>query len=124
MKTEIMIAVLALLCIGSLAAVFILWAKLDEQKQKTKDEHDNYCVALGIGNSNAKMLDESQERERCSAQAVLWYFEKLKALKEDRNALQDRLSALLCPMNDHVWEVSDAYRGECLCKKCGRVKDV
>ena len=124
MKTEIMIAVLALLCIGSLAAAFVLWAKLDEQKQKTKDEHDNYCVALRIGNSNAKMLGESQERERCSAQAVLWYSEKLKALKEDRNALQDKLSSLLCPHNDHVWEVSDAYRGEYRCKKCGRVEDV
>lgn len=116
MKIEIMIAVLALLCIGSLAAAFVLWAKLDEQKQKTKDEHDNYCVALRIGNANAKMLGESQERERCSAQAVLWYSEKLKALKEDRNALQDRLSALLCPMNDHVWK-------DGRCAKCGRVKD-
>ena len=41
MKTEIMIAVLALLCIGSLAAAFVLWAKLDEQKQMTADEHTN-----------------------------------------------------------------------------------
>ena len=116
MKTEIMIAVLALLCIGSLAAAFVLWAKLNEQKQKTNDEHDNYCVALRIGNSNAKMLDESQERERCSAQAVLWYSEKLKALKEDRNALQDKLSSLLCHMNDHVWK-------DGRCAKCGRMKD-
>ena len=116
MKTEIMIAVLTLLCIGSLAAVFILWAKLDEQKQKTKDEHDNYCVALRIGNTNAKMLGESQERERCSAQAVLWYSEKLKALKEDRNAMQDCLSALLCPSNNHIWK-------DGVCAKCGRAKD-
>lgn len=116
MKTEIMIAVLALMCIGSMAAAFVLWAKVDEYKRTAQEEHDNYCVALRIGNTNAKMLDESQERERCSAQAVLWYSEKLKVLKEDRNALQDRLSALLCPHNDHVWK-------DGVCAKCGRMKD-
>ncbi len=116
MKTEILVAVLALLCIGSLAAAFVLWAKVDEYKRMAQEEHDNYCVALRIGNANAKMLGESQERERCSAQAVLWYSEKLKALKEDRNALQDRLSALLCPHNDHVWK-------DGICTKCGRQQD-
>ena len=38
MKTEIMIAVLALLCIGSMAAAFVLWAKVDELKKANVEE--------------------------------------------------------------------------------------
>ena len=33
MKIEIMIAVLGIICIGALAAVFVLWAKMEEQKK-------------------------------------------------------------------------------------------
>ena len=116
MKTEIMIAVLALLCIGSLAAAFVLWAKLDEQKQKTKDEHANYIAALQIGKTNAEYAQRF-EKERDII------FDKLNELSAlniglhiDNAKLQDRLSALLCPHNDHVWK-----DGRCV--KCGRVKD-
>ena len=121
MKIEIMIAVLALLCIGSLAAAFVLWAKLDEQKQKTKDEHANYIAALNLHNATAE-----------AAQAVQKEFEDYKYFNDDyhigilhkqirsefdrANALQDRLSALLCPMNDHVWK-------DGVCVKCGRMQD-
>lgn len=121
MKAEIMIAVLALLCIGSLAAAFVLWAKLDEQKKVTAEEHANYIAALGLHNTTAE-----------AAQAVQKEFEDYKHFNDDyhigilhkqirsefdrANALQDRLSALLCPRNDHVWK-------DGCCVKCGRVKD-
>ena len=116
MKTEIMIAVLALLCIGSLAAAFALWAKLDEQKQKTKDEHANYIAALNLHNTTAERaqwLDHERE-------VIYGQLNKLSiinfGLHFDNAKLQDRLSAILCPMNDHVWK-----DGRCV--KCGRVKD-
>ena len=123
MKTEIMIAVLALLCIGSLAAAFVLWAKLDEQKQKTKEERDNYQAALQIGKTNAEYAQRLEdEKERSTDYSGLYAKQKeawrgeLDRLWKERNAMQDRLSSLLCPMNDHVWK-------DGVCAKCGRVKD-
>lgn len=37
-------------------------------------------------------------------------------LTSEKIDLQDRLSALLCPRNDHIWK-------DGVCAKCGRVKD-
>ena len=50
-------------------------------------------------------LQTKLEREKA-------YFESCRA---GNHALQDRLSALLCPRNDHVWK-------DGVCVKCGRVK--
>ena len=121
MKTEIMIAVLALLCIGSLAAAFVLWAKIDEQKQKTADEHANYIAALQIGKTNAeyaqrleKELEQSKARD-CQGHIDFLNF-CVDTLEKKNAVLQDRLSAILCPRNDHVWK-------DGVCVKCGRVKE-
>ena len=116
MKTEIMIAVLALLCIGSLAAAFVLWAKLDEQKKLAQDEHANYLAALDLHNVTAERAQQlDHERE-----VIYGQLNKLSILNFDLHfdnaKLQDRLSALLCPSNSHVWK-----DGRCV--KCGRVKD-
>jgi len=116
MKTEIMIAVLALLCIGSLAAVFILWSKLDEQKQKTKDEHANYIAALNLANTNAEhaqLLDHERDVifDKVNELSVLNLGLHLEIAK-----LQDFKSATLCPHNNHVWK-------DGVCVKCGRVQD-
>ena len=116
MKTEIMIAVLALLCIGSMAAAFVLWAKLDEQKQKTEDEHANYIAALRLANTNAEAalrVSDELDLKKCLAEHDLDY--ALRVSMENIE-LQDRLSALLCPHNDHVWK-------DGVCAKCGRMKD-
>jgi len=116
MSKDLIIAFLALLSIGSMAAAFVLWAKLDEQKQKTKDEHANYIAALQIGKTNAEYA-QRLEKERDII------FDKLNELSAlniglhiDNAKLQDHLSALLCPMNDHVWR-------DGVCAKCGRMKD-
>ena len=109
MKTEIMIAVLALLCIGALAAVFVLWAKLDEQKQKTADEHANYLAALNLHNTTAERACALDEKN-----AVLKTV--LHETNQERIELQDFKSKTLCPMNDHVWK-------DGVCVKCGRVKE-
>ena len=116
MKTEIMIAVLALLCIGSLAAAFVLWSKLDEQKQKTKDEHANYIAALNLHNAAAEAVERA-ERDRDILNEQLHKLSMTNlGLLFDNAKLQDRLSALLCPSNNHVWKNG-------VCVKCGRVKD-
>lgn len=123
MKTELIIALLGMACIGSLAAFFVAWAKADEYKRVEKEEHDNYLSAKQLHNTVCGLLERSEDQQKCSADAVMWYAEMLMDTKRERDNLQDRLSALRCPHNDHVWEVSDAYRGECRCKKCGRMKD-
>ena len=123
MKTEIMIAVLGIICIGALAAVFVLWAKIDEQKQKAKDEHANYIAALQIGKTNAEYAQRLEnEKERSTDYSGLYakqteaWRDELDRLWKERNAMQDRLSAILCPRNDHVWK-------DGVCVKCGRVQD-
>ena len=116
MKTEIMIAVLALLCIGSLAAAFVLWAKLDEQKQKTKDEHANYLAALNLHNATAEAAQSVSDYLDIKTHLAERDLEYALRVSMENIKLQDRLSALLCPHNDHVWK-----DGRCV--KCGRVKD-
>lgn len=123
MKTEIMIAVLALLCIGSLAAFFVAWAKADEWKKTAADEHANYIAALQIGKTNAEYAQRLEdEKERSTDYSGLYAKQKevwrceLDRLWKERNAMQDKLSALLCPHNDHVWK-------DGICTKCGRTHE-
>ena len=116
MKIEIMIAVLALLCIGSLAAAFVLWAKADEYKRMAQDEHANYLAALDLHNTTAdaaQRVSDELDLKKCLAEHDLDY--ALRVSMENIE-LQDHLSALLCPMNDHVWK-----DGRCV--KCGRMQD-
>ena len=123
MKIEIMIAVLGIICIGSLAAAFVLWAKVDEYKHTAKEEHANYMAALRIGKTNAEYAQRLEdEKERSTDYSGLYAKQKeawrceLDRLWKERNAMQDRLSALRCSHNDHVWK-----DGRCV--KCGRAKD-
>ena len=123
MKTEIMIAVLALLCIGSLAAFFIAWAKLDEQKKLTKEERDRRWDEISRATGIENELEKSKAREKCTAKSVQWYADQLldcerkRRYENKRNrAMQDKLSAIICPRNDHVWK-------DGICIKCGRVQD-
>lgn len=120
MKIEIMIAVLGIICIGALAAVFVLWAKIDEQKQKTADEHANYIAALNLHNTtaeHAQWFEEAREYSmRIDEKALEIEIRRRADVERERDALQDRLSAILCPHNDHVWK-------DGVCVKCGRVKN-
>lgn len=109
-------AVLGLGFIFALAGDFVLWAKLDEQKQKTADEHANYLAALRLHNDAAEASQGLKEVIEDRTKDVLYYYAECTKLAAKRNVLQDRLSAILCPNNDHVWK-----DGRCV--KCGRVKD-
>ena len=124
MKTELIIAMLGMACIGSLAAAFVLWAKIDEQKQKTADEHANYLAALNLHNTTAEQFGIEQRyleskinfEDGYHKYAIKEEIERRVCAEAERDELQDRLSALLCPMNDHVWQ-------DGVCVKCGRMKD-
>jgi len=124
MTKDLIIALLALLSIGSLAAVFILWAKLDEQKKLTQEEREKRWDEISRATSIEKELEKELEAEK----GVL--SEEIARLNEcldtefefaddqiDKNRdLQDKLSALLCPTNNHVWQ-------DGVCVKCGRAKE-
>lgn len=88
MSKDLIIALLSLVAIGSLAAVFILWAKLDEQKKCSADKSKLF------NQQDAFILELITKQEK----------------------MQDKLSSVLCPTNNHVWK-----DGECV--KCGRAKD-
>lgn len=115
MKTEIMIAVLGIICIGALAAAFVLWAKLDEQKKLTQEERnrrwDEISRAVNLEN-DLRLCSEFYQREETKNYAL---GNQYKLLKIERDELQNKLSALLCPHNDHVWK-------DGVCVKCGRMQ--
>lgn len=121
MKTELIIALLGIACIGSLAAFFVAWAKADEWKKTAADEHANYIAALQIGKTNAeyaqrleKELEQSKARD-CQGHIDFLNF-CVDTLEKKNAVLQDRLSALLCPTSNHIWQ-------DGVCVKCGRVQD-
>jgi len=116
MKTEIMIAVLALLCIGSLAAVFVLWAKLDEQKKATEEERDRRWDEISRAVDLENIIEDRTKDVLFLNKEAQRFFEDAFDRMVERNALQDCLSALLCPTNNHVWK-------DGVCVKCGRMKD-
>lgn len=111
----IMTALLGIGFIFALAGDFVLWAKVDEYKRTTQDEHENYLSAKQLHNTVCGLLERSEDQQKCSADAVMWYAEMLMDTKRERDALQDRLSALLCPHNNHIWK-----DGRCV--KCGKVE--
>ena len=116
MTEKLIIALLSLLSIGSLAAVFVLWAKLDEQKKLTQEEKEKRWDEISRSAGLEKIAEEyAWEKERYENNMRFADKELLRFMKQ-RDALQDRLSALLCPRNDHVWK-------DGVCVKCGRVKD-
>ena len=110
-------------------AWLVTWAKLDEQKKLTKVERDRRWDEISLRLNVEKELEQSKAREQCSAQSVLWYAEQLTYAEQEAEGLkmgvdylgqreddlQDKLSAILCPRNDHVWK-------DGVCVKCGRVK--
>ena len=115
MKTELIIALLGMACIGSLAAAFVLWAKIDEQKQKTADEHANYLAALGLHNATAEAAQRVSDYLDIKTHLAEHDLEYALRVSMENIELKDRLSAILCPRNDHVWK-----DGRCV--KCGRVE--
>lgn len=144
MKTELIIALLGMACIGSLAAFFVAWAKYDEQKKLTKEEYEKRWDEISRALSIEKELEQEKQYFRHADAESFEHYQNAKearmkcgelqdrlsalqteleqekayfdACRAGNHALQDRLSAILCPMNDHVWK-------DGVCVKCGRVQD-
>jgi len=110
----------ALVC--ALSAFFVMWAKWEEEKLKTREERDRRWDEISLRLNVENELEQSKEREKRTAQSVQWYAGQLvdcerkrrEANRKNRD-LQDRLSSILCPSNNHIWK-------DGRCAKCGRVK--
>lgn len=120
MSKDLIIALLALAFAGAAAALLVALAKLQEEKERHWDE---ISLRLNV----EKELEQSKVHQRWMQEDVLRYSEQLtkeQALGAEReeeifrlstwhNIMQDELSALLCPRNDHIWI-------DGVCKRCGR----
>jgi len=100
---------LALGFFAATAAFFVVWSKYEEQKVKTREEHDRRWDEI----SRATSLENELDQMKLTATKYKVWFEECR---NGNHALQDRLSALLCPRQNHVWK-------DGVCVKCGRVKD-
>lgn len=97
-------AILGIICIGAIAAFLVMWSKWEDEKEKRWDEISR---AATIEKEKGKEIEELES--------------EIDNLKWDNDCLtmtvdrqQDKLSAILCPTNNHVWQNG-------VCVKCGRV---
>ena len=93
-------------------AWLVTWAKLDEQKKLTQKERERCWDEISRAATIEKEKDAEIEKWQQEAKRYCFYFENAR---EGNKALQDHLSSLICPRNDHVWK-------DGVCAKCGRVK--
>ena len=101
----------------ALAGFFVMWAKWEEEKVKTREERDRRWDEISLRRTVEKEKDaEIAKLNSCinseTDRANRLVFE-IGLVEDDRAYLQDKLSALLCPRNDHVWK-------DGVCAKCGR----
>ena len=106
--------------VGLLAAFLVMWSYYDGQKKLTQKERDRRWdeISLRMTIENEKDAEIEELREFLSPfekRGDFWY-QTAEKMTLERDALQDRLSALLCPRNDHVWK-------DGVCTKCGKVQD-
>lgn len=113
MSTEWIIAILTIALTGMTAAFLVTYDKWDEQKQKTEKEHSLYLDAIAAGH----------EKTAAQIRKTDFYMGCVQRLTEERDELQDRLSAVLCPQDSHIWEPTTLFDGVSRCKRCGRVKE-
>lgn len=116
MKESLIIALLSLVSIGSLAAVFVLWAKLDEQKKLTQEEKEKRWDEISRAAGLENIIEDRTRDISYYHEITCKHTESIIRLTSEKLFLQDKLSALLCPRNDHVWK-------DGVCMKCGRVQD-
>lgn len=122
MNKDLIIVILALAFAGAAAALLVTLAKLQEEKERRWDE-----ISRAVSLENE--LEKSKVHQQWMKEDILRYSEQLtkeQALSAEREEeifrlstwnriMQDRLSALLCPRNDHIWE-------DGVCKRCGRIE--
>lgn len=104
----------------ALAGFFVMWAKWEEQKVKTREERDRRWDEISLRltvekEKDAEIANLNEWLRSFEKRGDVWY-EIAEKVTNERDALQDKLSAVLCPTNNHVWK-------DGVCVKCGRVKE-
>lgn len=103
-------AILGIICIGAIAAFLVMWSKWEKEKEKRWDEISR---AEGLENIiEDRTKDVIHYSDMCDEQRQC-----ILHLQTRNIDLQDKVSSVYCPHNDHVWEESNGVKR---CKKCGR----
>lgn len=116
-------AILAICLALAIAAVFVLLAKWQEERELRRAEEQKKADEISRALSLEKDIEMLIDGGKKDLETIQWYADELMKTKacfeQCRNGnmvLQDKLSAILCPRNDHVWV-------DGICTKCGRQKD-
>ena len=112
--------VLVLALVASLALAITFAAKWQEARQDIRDERSVWLTEVKALEHDKGILIEGSKKD---AEAMLWYADHLsqarrdfRAMQDNNKILQERLSAIICPRNDHVWV-------DGVCVKCGRMHE-
>ena len=113
MNKDLIIALLALAFAGSAAALLVVIAKLQQARQDIWDERSVQLSEYKKVIADNELLIEGGKKD---GEAIMWYTDELVKARREIAEKQDRLSALLCPTNNHVWK-------DGICLKCGRTHE-
>ena len=112
--------VLVLVLVAALALAITFAAKWQETRQEIADERKYWIAKVTRIESDKQILLEGSRRDletiRNLEQSLRTTASATANATAGNHALQDKLSAILCPRNDHVWQ-------DGICTKCGRQKD-
>ena len=112
--------VLVLALVASLALAITFAAKWQETRQEIADERKEWIAKVTRLESDKQILLEGSRRDmktiRNLEQSLRTTASVAANATTGNNALKDKLSAILCPTNNHVWVCG-------VCKKCGRMQD-
>lgn len=116
-------AILAICLALSIAAALVFAAKWQEERERRKAEEQKKADEISRALSLEKDIEMLIDGGKKDAETIQWYADELMKTKayfeqcrSGNRALQDKLSAILCPLNDHVWR-------DGVCTKCGREKE-
>ena len=111
---------LVLALVAALALAITFAAKWQETRQEIADERKEWIAKVTRLESDKQILLEGSRRDletiRNLEQSLRTTASVAANATEGNHALQDKLSAILCPTSNHVWK-------DGCCVKCGRVKD-
>ena len=112
--------VLVLALVAALALAITFAAKWQETRQDIADERKEWIAKVTRLESDKQILLEGSRRDmetiRNLEQSLRTTASVAANATTGNNALKDKLSAILCPTNNHVWVCG-------VCKKCGRMQD-
>ena len=129
--------ILAMALAGSLAGMLIFAAKWQEERERREAEEQKKADEISRALSLEKDIEMLIDGGKKDVETIQWYACELvnakseaeewkqqaeqnaayfRACRSGNRALQDKLSAILCPTNNHVW-----VNG--ICTKCGREKE-